>query len=169
MAFLQQESGLKGESFPQEMSPVKDLSHMFRAWGNNWTPSLWLSSGESHMVWLSCSTQRRKWNGTPKSILQWTSQIIGKFNERDAVSFLNKVVFVAWFIWKARNERLSSILFPPILNFLWGELLKLFVNFWKLSLSSWVTQQLWTLFPTTKGVSSSIVMWQLAKRVKMQR
>lgn len=43
--------------------------------------------------------------------------------DSDAVDFLNKVVFIAWYIWKARNDAIfNSTPLNPELS----------MNFWKL-------------------------------------
>lgn len=42
--------------------------------------------------------------GHPSSVLKWTSQVVETLTIKGACDLLGRAAFIAWFIWKMRNE-----------------------------------------------------------------
>lgn len=45
---------------------------------------------------------------SPTSVKDWTSQVVDDLKGKDLIQFLSKVVTIAWYIWKSRNEFVFS-------------------------------------------------------------
>ncbi|XP_058196615.1 uncharacterized protein LOC131312697 [Rhododendron vialii] len=45
-------------------------------------------------------------------MIRWTSQVVDQLKKEDAMNFLERVVYIAWFIWKARNEVVFNLGMP---------------------------------------------------------
>lgn len=55
-------------------------------------------------VWFGCNVNLDVNCESNSSILKWTSHILDSRPVEEAKSLLERVVFIAWYIWKSRNE-----------------------------------------------------------------
>ncbi|KAI8544639.1 hypothetical protein RHMOL_Rhmol08G0312200 [Rhododendron molle] len=55
-------------------------------------------------VWFGCNVQWMGEQGPPHSVIKWTSQAVEDLQEKELIRYLSRVVVIAWYIWKSRNE-----------------------------------------------------------------
>lgn len=73
-------------------SHVESIEHLL--FFCSWTRAVWF--GSNILFNGSC--------GAPKSAIQWTANVFDSMSNGDASDFIATVAFIAWYIWKSRND-----------------------------------------------------------------
>lgn len=55
-------------------------------------------------VWFGCNIMFNGPCESPNSAIQWTAKIYQALNKKEATAMVSKVAFIAWNIWKSRNN-----------------------------------------------------------------
>ncbi|KAI8548093.1 hypothetical protein RHMOL_Rhmol07G0245500 [Rhododendron molle] len=55
-------------------------------------------------VWFGCNLNLNVGHGHPSSVQKWTSQIVDDLKGEQLMGYLEKIVMIAWHIWKSRND-----------------------------------------------------------------
>ncbi|KAI8551674.1 hypothetical protein RHMOL_Rhmol06G0204500 [Rhododendron molle] len=55
-------------------------------------------------VWFGCNLNLNVGHGHPRSVQKWTSQIVDDLKGEQLMGYLEKIVMIAWHIWKSRND-----------------------------------------------------------------
>lgn len=55
-------------------------------------------------MWFGCNVVLDGTIGRPNSTIKWTANILESMPKTEAMDFLSKVTFIAWNIWKGRND-----------------------------------------------------------------
>ncbi|KAI8571342.1 hypothetical protein RHMOL_Rhmol01G0112500 [Rhododendron molle] len=62
----------------------------------------------THAVWFGSHIKLNVGHGPPISAKVWTSQVVDALKGKELNLFLSRVVTIAWYIWKSRNEFVFS-------------------------------------------------------------
>ncbi|KAI8544640.1 hypothetical protein RHMOL_Rhmol08G0312200 [Rhododendron molle] len=73
-------------------------------WHHTSTGVYSVKSGWVRAVWFGCNVQWMGEQGPPHSVIKWTSQAVEDLQEKELIRYLSRVVVIAWYIWKSRNE-----------------------------------------------------------------
>lgn len=55
-------------------------------------------------VWFGCKIMFNGPCGSPNSAIQWTAKIYQALHKKEATAMVSKVAFIAWNVWKSRNN-----------------------------------------------------------------
>ncbi|KAI8548092.1 hypothetical protein RHMOL_Rhmol07G0245500 [Rhododendron molle] len=84
------------------ISQVNRKDHL--VWHYTKNGSYSVKSGWVRAVWFGCNLNLNVGHGHPSSVQKWTSQIVDDLKGEQLMGYLEKIVMIAWHIWKSRND-----------------------------------------------------------------